>query len=168
MTWTASVPTGNSCIPASRDRGGLNIGVLLAAQTPGTVVYTCGPEALIAAARDAGEGRELTVRSEHFHGAAGDAAAPRDDQPFDILVERTGQTVTVPAGRSALSVLHDAGYQIPTSCGEGTCGSCETRVLAGGVDHRDVLLTRAQRDRNDRMMVCVSRALPGERLALDL
>jgi len=148
--------------------GRLDIDALLAAQRAGTVVYTCGPAALMAAVRDAGERRELTIRSEYFHGTAADAAVARPDQPFDIRIERTGQRVTVPAGVSALRALHAAGHQIPTSCGEGTCGSCETRVLAGQVDHRDVLLTQAQRDRNDRMMVCVSRAVPGQELTLDL
>jgi cytochrome P450/ferredoxin-NADP reductase len=158
---------GRVTVHESGTAGRLDIAALLGAQQAGTVVYTCGPAALMAAVREAGERRELTIRSEYFHGAAADAAAARLDQPFDILIERTGQRVTVPAGVSALRALHAAGHQIPTSCGEGTCGSCETRVLAGRVDHRDVLLTQAQRDRNDRMMVCVSRAMPGEELILD-
>ena len=149
----------------SRTAGRLGVEALLDAQPAGTVVYACGPAGLMAAVHDAGGRRGLTVRSEHFHGAAPPA---REDQRFGILIERTGQRVTVPAGVSALHALHAAGYQVPTSCGEGTCGSCETRVLAGLVDHRDVLLTQPQRDRNDRMMVCVSRAMPGEELTLDL
>jgi ferredoxin len=73
----------------------------------------------------------------------------------------------VPPDRSILSVLQDLGVPVLTACGEGNCGSCETRVLGGAIEHRDVLLTPAQRERGDRMMVCVSRARD-DRVVLDL
>jgi vanillate O-demethylase ferredoxin subunit len=39
-------------------------------------------------------------------------------------------------------------------------------VLNGEPDHRDAILTAAERERNDKMCVCVGRAM-GERLVID-
>jgi ferredoxin len=104
------------------------------------------------------------VHLEHFSGVE----AVRDgDRDFEVELAGSGERLTVPADRSALSVLQDRGIQVLTACGEGNCGSCETRVLSGAIEHRDVLLTPAQRAAGDRMMVCVSRAA-GERIVLDL
>lgn len=64
-------------------------------------------------------------------------------------------------------MLEEAGVDVLSSCLEGTCGTCETRVLAGEVDHRDALLTPDEQAANDVMFVCVSRARSG-RLVLDL
>ena len=70
-------------------------------------------------------------------------------------------------GRSLLEVLEDAGAAPLSSCREGTCGTCETGVLAGVVDHRDSLLTDDERAAHDTMFVCVSRSA-GPRLLLEL
>jgi ferredoxin len=66
-----------------------------------------------------------------------------------------------------LDVLADHGIDIPTSCGEGVCGTCETGVLEGEVEHRDALLSDAERAENTVMMVCCSRARSA-RLVLDI
>ena len=66
-----------------------------------------------------------------------------------------------------LEVLENHGVEVEFSCREGICGSCETRVLAGTIEHRDSLLTQGERDANDVMFVCVSRCI-GPRLVLDV
>jgi ferredoxin len=73
----------------------------------------------------------------------------------------------VEPGRTVLSALQDAGILIPSTCREGTCGSCETAVLAGEVEHRDSVLSAHERTRDESMMVCVSRART-DRLVLDV
>lgn len=80
---------------------------------------------------------------------------------------QSGLTLTVPTGKSILEVIEAAGIPILSSCHEGTCGTCETPVLDGQVDHRDSLLTAEERAANDTMFVCVSRAAC-PRLVLDL
>jgi ferredoxin len=45
------------------------------------------------------------------------------DSAFDVALARSALTFHVPADRSILDV--------DSSCEEGTCGTCETRVLAG-------------------------------------
>jgi ferredoxin len=86
---------------------------------------------------------------------------------FDVYLQRSGITVRVKSGCTVLSALRDAGVLVPSTCREGTCGSCETVVLEGEVDHRDSVLGVDERARHDSMMVCVSRART-DRLVLDV
>lgn len=92
---------------------------------------------------------------------------PGHDTSFEVRVASTGAVLEVPPGRSVLEVLEDAGLAPLSSCREGSCGTCETGVLDGVVDHRDSLLTDEERAAQDTMFVCVSRSA-GPRLHLDL
>nr|WP_240963372.1 2Fe-2S iron-sulfur cluster binding domain-containing protein [Antrihabitans stalactiti] len=61
------------------------------------------------------------------------------------------------------------GVLAPSHCRRGVCGTCQTTVLTGEIDHRDLVLTTEQRARGNAMMICVSRAAPGcDRIVLDL
>lgn len=95
------------------------------------------------------------------------APDPASEQPFDVVLERSGLTLTVPPGRTILSVLAEAGIEVHAACVEGVCGTCETFVLAGRPDHRDCLLTEDERAAGKTMLICVSRCLEGP-LVLDL
>jgi ferredoxin len=88
------------------------------------------------------------------------------DAPF-IVELRDGSELEVAADESIVDALERSGRRVLTSCREGNCGTCETVVLGGEVDHRDQLLDDDERAANDVMMICVSRAR-GERLVLDL
>jgi ferredoxin len=99
---------------------------------------------------------------------------PRDEPPardvdtaFEVRLARSGGTLTVPPGRSILAVLKEAGVAVLSNCAEGVCGTCETTVLFGRPDHRDLLLTEAERAASVTMLICVSRCLRGP-LVLDL
>ncbi|TCB97343.1 oxidoreductase [Micromonospora zingiberis] len=133
-----------------------------------TLVYACGPigmlDALRAAMTEAGCLDRL--RTELFAAPAAVQSSPEDGS-FTIRLERSDVELTVPADRSGLDVLLEAGVDVVHDCQEGICGSCETRVLGGEIDHRDHILTPQERAAGDCMMVCVSRAA-GERLVLDL
>ncbi|WIB37079.1 2Fe-2S iron-sulfur cluster binding domain-containing protein [Curtobacterium sp. MCJR17_043] len=95
-------------------------------------------------------------------------STPRGEA-FEVELTLTGTTVTVPADRSLLEVAEDAGAFVLSSCREGTCGTCETPVLEGSVDHRDTVLSPAEQADDRTMMVCVSRAAAGcPRLVLEL
>jgi ferredoxin len=80
---------------------------------------------------------------------------------------RAATSVTVPAGKSLLDALLDAGIAVDHSCREGVCGACETKVLEGELEHRDGVLSKAERASGKTMMVCVS-GCKGQRLVLDL
>lgn len=90
-----------------------------------------------------------------------------EDTSIEVELAFSGVTVTVPAERSILEVAQEAGADVLSSCQEGTCGTCETAVLAGEPDHRDSLLSEKERAAGDAMFVCVSRSR-SRRLVLDL
>ena len=79
----------------------------------------------------------------------------------------SGKELTVPATSTLLEAVQEVGLEVPNVYREGNCGSCETLVLAGSVDNRDVLLTKKQRAGDDRMMICVSRAA-GDEITIDV
>jgi len=144
----------------------LDAAARLAAVEANTLVYCCGPERLMLAVEAATaawpEGR---VRFEWF--------APRsrpDDETsgsFEVVCQASGVTLTVPPDKTVLATLHDAGIEVPCSCEQGICGTCEVRVLGGEVDHRDSIQSQAERAANQSMMVCVSRARSAK-LLLDI
>ena len=137
----------------------------LAEPLPDTTIYVCGPEPLLAAIEDgAAHWPTGSVRMERFRPRPKPA---RPDTDVEVVCARSNRTVTVPAGRSILSALEDEGLPVAGSCREGVCGTCETRVLEGEPDHRDDILTAAERDTGDRMFICVSRAC-SPRLVLDV
>ncbi len=107
------------------------------------------------------------LRVEHFATTLA-TLDPSKEQSFEVELKDSGLTVTVPADQTLLTTLRCAGIDIQSDCEEGLCGSCEVRVLAGSVDHRDVVLTRGEREANAKMMTCCSRAMPGSRLMLEL
>jgi vanillate O-demethylase ferredoxin subunit len=146
---------------------GLDVGKLLATRPSAAHVYVCGPAGLIRAVREvARDWPKGTVHYELFRGSEADIAPRSTDQPFEITLARTGKTLTVPADRSILAVLRANGIKVKTLCTEGVCGTCRVRLLGGKADHRDEVLTDEQRERE--IQVCVSRAIPGETLILDL
>ncbi len=91
----------------------------------------------------------------------------RMDQPLVVHLARTGLRLEVDAQTSILEALLTAGIDAPSSCQQGVCGTCETRVIAGMPEHRDMILSDAERAANNIMMICCSRALSAE-LTLDL
>jgi ferredoxin len=94
-------------------------------------------------------------------------ATPGGDVPFEVVCQRSGVTVTVASGQSIIDAVEVAGVSVLSSCQEGVCGTCETRIVEGIADHRDSLLSEDERAENEYMMICVSRA-QSERLVLDL
>ncbi|ROO86765.1 ferredoxin-NADP reductase [Actinocorallia herbida] len=147
------------------EQGPLDLAAFLGAPEPGTLVYCCGPAGLLAAARDAcAAWPDGALRTESFTPVE---AARAGDTAFEVELGRSGLTLQVPADRSILDTVLEAGVSVLYSCAEGTCGTCETDVLAGEPEHRDTVLTDAEREANQTMMICVSRCR-GDRLVLDL
>jgi ferredoxin-NADP reductase len=131
-----------------------------------TRVYCCGPEALLQAVQAQCRTADLPEpQFERFSPIAPSSDAPAHE--FTVELARSNMTLTVSPTESIADVLDANGVFVPTSCREGICGSCETRVLAGIVDHRDSILSGAERKRNDTMMVCTSRAR-GDHIKLDI
>ena len=149
---------GNKVVFAPKAEGKrLDLKSILGTAQSDTAVYCCGPNRMIDAVSDTclGVWPKGAIYAERF--AAVEQTAG-ENQPFKIRLERSNLTLDVPADRSAIDVMADAGVFIPCSCKEGTCGSCEVDVLEGVPDHRDSVLTEEERDSNSIMMVCISRS----------
>ncbi|MEU4251602.1 PDR/VanB family oxidoreductase [Amycolatopsis sp. NPDC026612] len=142
------------------EHGLLDLPGLLADPRPGTAVYCCGPEPLLAAVESFAP---ADLHVERFTPKPDDGARTA----FEVELAASGRVLPVPADRSILEVVEEAGVTVLSSCREGTCGTCETGVLGGTPDHRDSVLTADERLESEVMMLCVSRACT-PRLVLDL
>jgi vanillate O-demethylase ferredoxin subunit len=136
----------------------LDMAGVLAAQDDQAHLYVCGPtgfmEHVLNSAR-AHQWPEARLHREYF------AAAPRaegDAGSFEVRLRSTGLQVLVPADKTVVQALEEAGVFIPVSCEQGFCGTCLTAVLGGQPDHRDSFLTDAEKARNNQFTPCCSRA----------
>jgi len=148
---------------------GINLDDVLKDRPEGGHLYLCGPGGLINAAREkASHWPDETVHFELFA-----STVPTDDQDadannfeFDIVLAKSDMKLKVPADKSILDVLRANDKEVMFSCEEGYCGSCGVGLLSGKVDHRDVVLK--DEERKTKLQACVSRAMPGETLVLDI
>jgi len=149
------------------EMGTLDLESVLGTPRPDTLVYCCGPEGLLSAVEKFCENWPPgALHLERFSAKPQEPAAEADSS-FELVLERSGLTLQVPPDKSVLEVIRAAGVSVLASCLEGVCGTCETEVIDGDVDHRDSVLNEEERAANEYMMVCVSRCR-SPRLTLDL
>ncbi|HEY3262309.1 MAG TPA: PDR/VanB family oxidoreductase [Pseudonocardiaceae bacterium] len=162
-------PHGDRVVVWPEDEQGLvPLAEILGKPQADTLVYCCGPEALLAATEGWCAGWQPgSLHLERFAPKPQILVAPAGEAVFDVVCQRSGITVQVPPGKTIIDVLDENGVSVLSSCLEGVCGTCETRVIDGTPEHRDSLLTEEEREENEYMMICVSRAL-SQRLVLDL
>ncbi len=135
----------------------------LADVPPDTAVYVCGSSRFIdklAAAAPCGVG----LHQQRFDAPTGGSDATHG---YEVLLARRGERIRVEPGTPLLAALHQAGADVPVSCGTGSCGACLVRVLDGAVEHRDSVLSEPERRGGHQIASCVSTAA-GARLVLDL
>jgi ferredoxin-NADP reductase len=148
--------------------GLLDLDGLLGTPRADTLVYCCGPEPLLRAVEQrmaAWPADALHV--ERFAAPEQPVRDPASEHEVEVVLAESGRTVMVGPDTSILQALLDAGVDVLHDCTEGICGSCETKVVEGDVDHRDYVLTEREKAAGDCMMLCVSRAC-GTRLVLGL
>ncbi|MGO4756907.1 2Fe-2S iron-sulfur cluster-binding protein, partial [Streptomyces sp. 2MCAF27] len=154
---------GDRVLLVPQDEAGLpDLAAELAASPPTHAVYACGPQpmldAVTALCRAADPVR--TPRLERF--APADSGLPErsgsQSDEFEVVLRRSGVRTIVPADRSVLDVVREKLPDVPYSCEEGYCGSCETSVTAGIPDHRDTVIDPSERPTATTMMICVSRS----------
>jgi vanillate O-demethylase ferredoxin subunit len=145
----------------------LDIRALLSRHRHDTHLYVCGPtgfmNAVLGTARTSGW-PEMRLHYEFF-GAV--VAKPNGSTEFEVRLSSSGKVVIVPSDKSVVQALAEIGVEIPTSCEQGVCGTCLTRVLEGEPEHRDLFLTPQEQAKNDQFLPCCSRA-KSTRLVLDL
>ncbi|KXO98968.1 PDR/VanB family oxidoreductase [Tsukamurella pseudospumae] len=148
--------------------GILDLPSIMGTARPDTLVYACGPEPLLAAVEETGAAWPSgCIQLERFKSVPREAGESSSDTEFRVVAERSEIAVTVAPGVSIMDALEGVGIDVPNSCRDGICGSCETRVLCGQPDHRDSILSADEQETGETMMLCVSRALSDE-LVLDI
>ena len=140
---------------------------LISPVRPGTHLYVCGPKGfmdwVLASARKAGW-PETQLHYEFF---GAEVAKSDNDASFEVKLASSGKVVVVPKDKTVVEALAAAGIEVATSCEQGVCGTCLTRVLEGEPDHKDMYLTPEEQAANDQFLPCCSRA-KSARLVLDL
>jgi ferredoxin-NADP reductase len=140
----------------SDEDGRLDIAALLAPFAPGTHLYQCGPDSLMAAVDEASSHWEAGhVHREAFEGTVA-AVGERQGDSFAATLLVSKKTVTVLETETLLGALHKAGIPLEFSCEGGVCGTCIVELVSGSVDHRDRCLTDRQR-MGGQLTACVSR-----------
>lgn len=146
----------------------LDIAAVLSALQPDAHIYVCGPGGFMAwciGAAAAANMAEAQIHREYFKAAA--AANVAVDNTFEIRLASSGETFNVPADSTILNVLRAHGVVLQASCETGVCGTCLTGVLAGTPDHRDVYLSKAEREAGTMILPCCSRSI-SPTLVLDI
>lgn len=158
---------GDKAIVRSRDTGRrLDLAAAIATAPAGTKVYCCGPASMLNAIEPCCASLPPgSLRRERFSATA--QPLPVRSAPYEVELARSGRVVTLRPGDSVLEAIVGTGAPLLASCREGLCGTCETAVLSGVPDHRDSILSDAERARNDRFYPCVSRAA-SDRLVIDV
>jgi vanillate O-demethylase ferredoxin subunit len=145
----------------------LDLAALLATPQPGTHLYVCGPKGFMDAVLGTARERGWPEAQLHFEFFSADVGPSADDESFEVQLASTGQVVIVPKDRTVVEALAAAGVEVLTSCEQGVCGTCITRVLEGVPDHKDMFFTPEEQAANDQFTPCCSRS-KSRRLVLDL
>ena len=150
------------------EKGHFDLAAVLKDPADRTLVYCCGPEGLLSAVEQQCEHwPEGSLHIERFAAKAPAEPAAESLDTFHVVCQRSGVTVEVSGETSILEALEDADIPIMSSCLEGICGTCTATVVEGSPDHRDSMLTEAERASGNKILTCVSRSC-SEKLVLDL
>jgi dimethylamine monooxygenase subunit B len=144
----------------NRDALWADLGPALSRQPLGTQLYVCGPLTMIDAVTAAAKRAHWAESRIRFEAFGSSADGPR--APFRATLATAGRQVDVAAGETLLEALERAGVPVPSMCRGGVCGECRTPVSRGRVDHRDLVLSAAERAAGHWIMPCVSRAADDE------
>lgn len=136
------------------EQGGvLDVAGIVGAVREGVHLYCCGPTPMLDAFTAAAASWPAEqVHVEYFTSAF----APAIEKGFIVELARSKRQIAVVPGQTILEALRANGIKVVSSCEQGICGSCETKVLAGEPDHRDLLLSDEEKATGGVMMICCS------------
>ncbi|AFQ49645.1 PDR/VanB family oxidoreductase [Burkholderia cepacia] len=149
--------------PAQR----FDLASVLATAPDGTHLYVCGPRGFMDAVLSAARARGWAEARLHYEFFGGAVESSATDRAFQVRIASSGKVIDVPAECTVIAALAANGVDVLTSCEQGVCGTCVTRVLEGEPDHRDSYLTEAEHAAGDQFMPCCSRSRT-DLLVLDL
>lgn len=145
----------------------LNIDQVLKSAETGTHLYVCGPRGFMNVVLDTARALGWPESRLHyeFFGASADLSVASGS--FHVRIASSGATIEVPSECTVVQALAANGIEVMTSCEQGVCGTCLTRVLSGEPEHLDSYLTPEEQAANDQFLPCCSRA-KSPLLVLDL
>jgi vanillate O-demethylase ferredoxin subunit len=145
----------------------LNLAVLLGTQVEGTHLYVCGPKGFMDAVLSTARAKGWPETQLHYEFFSAEVRPSASDGSFEVKIASSGRVVVVPKSKTVVQALAEVGVEVQTSCEQGVCGTCITRVLEGVPDHRDLYFTPQEQAANDQFTPCCSRA-KSAMLVLDL
>lgn len=143
----------------------LDLDSVMADAAVDTHLYVCGPTGFMEWVISTAAGKGLADDNIHREFFQVDVETGGDS--FEVVAEASGVTVQVGEHQTIAEALAEAGVRVKVSCEQGTCGTCLCDVLEGIPDHRDVFLTDDEKEDNDQILICCSRAKT-PRLVLDI
>lgn len=149
------------------DEQKMQVSAMLESPQPGVHLYVCGPKGFMNAVLDTARLSGWPEEQLHYEFFAGGVAPSSSDGAFNVKLASTGQTIPVASDKTVVEALRESGIEVLTSCEQGVCGTCLTRVLEGIPEHRDSYLTADERVANNQFLPCCSRA-SSSLLVLDL
>jgi len=101
--------------------------------------FLCGPPSFMEASRNILTG--MGVKLDRIMQESFGSSIPKNAQPDSAVAEsgvmvefsRTGKRCLVRTGQTVLEAAEEHGVGIPSSCRQGQCGTCKTRLLEGNV-----------------------------------
>jgi vanillate O-demethylase ferredoxin subunit len=142
----------------------LDLSAIVKAARPDAHLYCCGPVPML----EAFEIVTVDRPSDHVHVEYFKAREkPAMEGGFEVKLARSERAIAVRAGQTILDALLEAGISVNYACAEGVCGTCETRVVEGVPDHRDLFLSKEEQEANKTIMICCSGS-KSPRLILDI
>ena len=130
-------------------------------------LYVCGPRGFMDAVLNAARERKWPEARLHYEFFNASIEPSSTDTAFKVQIASSGAVIDVPANSTVIAALAAHGVDVMTSCEQGVCGTCLTRVLEGCPDHRDAYLTDEEKAAGDQFLPCCSRSLTPV-LVLDL
>ncbi len=145
----------------------LDVAKLLAKPKAGTHLYACGPDRYMDAILDEAERAGWPDEQLHREYFSVPEVPDYVNHPFTLKLLKSGREFEIPADRIPTDVLAENGIHVDVKCSDGLCGVCKCGLVSGEVEHRDFVLSKAQRE--DSIILCQSRAVqPGGVIEVDL
>jgi len=145
----------------------LDIAALVATPRAEVHLYVCGPKGFMDAVLGAARAAGWPESQLHYEFFSAEVVKSASDASFQVKLASSGRIIVVPPDKTVVQALAEAGVEVVTSCEQGVCGTCLTRVLEGEPDHKDLYLTPEEQAANDQFTPCCSRS-KSAMLVLDL
>jgi ferredoxin-NADP reductase len=143
-----------------------DLNALITDYKDGQHIYTCGPDLYMNSVMEVAEQKCFPDEAKHLEYFAVPELPEYENHPFTLNLT-DGRSFHVPADKTATDVLNENGVSVDVKCSDGICGVCKARIVSGAVEHRDFVLSKAQR--TDQIILCQSRAAePDGEITIDL